>query len=793
LIKPHNNFIKVVCDDENWHPNIAKNKQSKDITNVFTQVISPKEIKYSSSKRYHDHFNEEDKQNDEYSENDLLYEICNNEKRPSKEVTSNTELTTMREDSRVYPRDLMLDGSSLQEAKPKWYLMPKNSKSTKEISREYKNIEIKPKLGKKNLDTISSPNFRPRNGLNIEDITNFAIIDISEKNTEKTKIKKREEENYETDIRALKKRLDFLNNSNWRLIESSLKHNNYKNVTRSNENAEPSQTWSVYTERYSNEESIETSRTANLYGYKPDEKFSKSKIKLGFDKSIEPGHSRNIDMSNLPGSIMNDKMLRNIPKLSPRTLISLFVTHDDTIKERIEAEFSNQKQLSSGRKSHKINTCSNNSATNSHMKFKTKKSKHNIYGNKFNVSKLWVRSNRNSTVNHIGSKKHKDFAAKKINVKSKDGRASNAHSISIETQFNKYASLYEWSTQQVSAIKISSHLISENKRYNAVLKDSSSIDHRKNLFPKTMKNKTKGRSKRNSNLMLNISRNPSVSDSRYSSSVITVQKPYMKSRLFKYKKTKKGGIPEIHSNKSNSSMRKTWTPLYMLRHGQENFKKTISGYYDHNKKSKSKSNLSKSKKIRCNSKKKKNNGDDAKRPSSALGHIKHKNLRPTSNKSKHLKNNESLKMEKHRSKENTIRHDDVFGKASWNSSKSYMKINGFDKIISSIRKRSKSKEGFKNLSKVDAGNVQNLIISEYTINNDQLRYSTGINNMFSQQYAFLNKSKAPSISISTRNLSLDKNDQSSLLKMTGNEATTHFLKNYNLIKKKSKAHQDTQK
>jgi hypothetical protein len=120
----------------------------------------------------------------------------------------------MREDSRVYPRDLMLDGSSLQEAKPKWYLMPKNSKSTKEISREYKNIEIKPKLGKKNLDTISSPNFRPRNGLNIEDITNFAIIDISEKNTEKTKIKKREEENYETDIRALKKRLDFLNNSN---------------------------------------------------------------------------------------------------------------------------------------------------------------------------------------------------------------------------------------------------------------------------------------------------------------------------------------------------------------------------------------------------------------------------------------------------------------------------------------------------------------------------------------------------------------------------------------------------
>jgi hypothetical protein len=120
----------------------------------------------------------------------------------------------MREDSRVYPRDLMLDGSSLDESKPKWYLMPKNSKSAKEISREYKNIEIKSKLGKKNLEAISSPSFRPRTGSDIEDITNFAIIDISEKNTEKTKNKKREEENYETDIRALKKRLDFLNNSN---------------------------------------------------------------------------------------------------------------------------------------------------------------------------------------------------------------------------------------------------------------------------------------------------------------------------------------------------------------------------------------------------------------------------------------------------------------------------------------------------------------------------------------------------------------------------------------------------
>lgn len=87
-------------------------------------------------------------------------------------------------------------------------------------------------------------------------------------------------------------------------------------------------------------------------------------------------------------------------------------------------------------------------------------------------------------------------------------------------------------------MKIPPQLISEKKRYNAILKDSSSVEAQKNLFPKTAKNKSKGRSKRNSNLMLHNSRNPSVGDSRYSSSVITVKKPDMKSRLFKYKKIK---------------------------------------------------------------------------------------------------------------------------------------------------------------------------------------------------------------------------------------------------------------
>lgn len=38
--------------------------------------------------------------NDEFSDNDYLYDVCNNEERPSKEgTTNNTGLTTLREDS----------------------------------------------------------------------------------------------------------------------------------------------------------------------------------------------------------------------------------------------------------------------------------------------------------------------------------------------------------------------------------------------------------------------------------------------------------------------------------------------------------------------------------------------------------------------------------------------------------------------------------------------------------------------------------------------------------------------
>jgi predicted nuclease of restriction endonuclease-like (RecB) superfamily len=199
-----------------------------------------------------------------------------------------------------------------------------------------------------------------------------------------------------------------------------------------------------------------------------------------------------------------------------------------------------------------------------------------------------------------------------------------------------------------------------------------SVEDQKNLFPATAKsNISKGRSKRNSNLMLNNSRNPSVGDSRYSSSLITVKKPGIKSRLFKSKKAKKSGTIEMYSNKSTSSIRNTSTRLYMFRQGNdyatdkskeklsthENLKKTITMFYDRTKKSKTKS-----KKKRTNSKKKsgkkKDASKDIRRPGSALGYIRHKNLRSNSNKSKHLRHNDSLYLEKFRSKENTIRYDE---------------------------------------------------------------------------------------------------------------------------------------
>ena len=81
----------------------------------------------------------------------------------------------------------------------------------------------------------------------------------------------------------------------------------------------------------------------------------------------------------------------------------------------------------------------------------------------------------------------------KLKVKVKD-KANTNHSISIESQWLKQPSLYEWSTQHVSAIKIPSQLISEKKNFKSILKDTKTIEANKKLFPLTSKNNgSKGR------------------------------------------------------------------------------------------------------------------------------------------------------------------------------------------------------------------------------------------------------------------------------------------------------------
>lgn len=177
---------------------------------------------------------------------------------------------------------------------------------------------------------------------------------------------------------------------------------------------------------------------------------------------------------------MNEKGAQKVPILSPNTLMSCFATHDDTIKEKIESELIYLRQHSSGRKSHKANIGSNGGITlKNYMNFKTKGLKGSVYA-KNNSNKLCVRSDRGFSLNKIAPKKYKELfhPSKKLKIKNKD-TCSNTHSISIETQFNKHASLYECNTQQVSAIKVPSQLISDKKGYQCILKDSSSIETQK--------------------------------------------------------------------------------------------------------------------------------------------------------------------------------------------------------------------------------------------------------------------------------------------------------------------------
>lgn len=167
------------------------------------------------------------------------------------------------------------------------YHQSNNSKSNEEPNKNYQNIEIKPKLHyRSNLPkhVKSSPQFASlveKPSENIEDIASMILVDISEKNSEKMRNKIKDEEKYEQDIRALKKRLDFLNSSNVKLIESSLKKNNLRTITKDvkDEDEHRRQSDYIYTERHSNADvSPNTSSGPDIMQYVSEETFSKSKF-----------------------------------------------------------------------------------------------------------------------------------------------------------------------------------------------------------------------------------------------------------------------------------------------------------------------------------------------------------------------------------------------------------------------------------------------------------------------------------------------------------------------------------
>jgi len=277
------NLLANKSMDENSHPNIRQKdkKMSKEIT-VFNNAFSPDDNKCSANKRYKDHFDASERQNDEFSENDILYELCDNEKRPSKDVTSNnTALNTLREDSHVVSYPISAGGSSRSTQQNEASFWCPNSRSSKELSSKFTKIEIAPKLRLKGKDVESSPQFAslivPQEQSSIDKMASMVMVDISEKNTEKHKKMIKNEEKYEQDIRALKKRLDYMNNSNYKLIESSMKKQGHRTFQHSSGSSERKNSDYIYTERKSNEDiSFRSDSRPDIMQYVNQDSFDKS-------------------------------------------------------------------------------------------------------------------------------------------------------------------------------------------------------------------------------------------------------------------------------------------------------------------------------------------------------------------------------------------------------------------------------------------------------------------------------------------------------------------------------------
>lgn len=139
----------VEPDNENCHPNLpnANSLNGGKQKLVFKNLTAQEEIRFSSSKRYKDHFLREEKECEEYSENDILYEICSNEQRPSKQATTiNTSLSTLREESKIAQFNTEHLKTTIQGAPAVSIRQNKHAVSGDATERQFKNIDVKPKL-----------------------------------------------------------------------------------------------------------------------------------------------------------------------------------------------------------------------------------------------------------------------------------------------------------------------------------------------------------------------------------------------------------------------------------------------------------------------------------------------------------------------------------------------------------------------------------------------------------------------------------------------------------------------
>ena len=160
-------------------------------------------------------------------------------------------------------------------------------------------------------------------------------------------------------------------------------------------------------------------------------------------------------MSNLSNNIIVDKGAQKVPVLSPRTFLSCFATHDETIKYKIDSEMTNKRQLSSGRKGYNIKRYANNTTLKNYLNFKSKGKKKISKRNKYST-KLWARSDRGSSLNKVSVKNYNALfiPTKKLKVKHKDSSITTHTLMSGEKLLVVYSNFINRSPPQQTCFSL---------------------------------------------------------------------------------------------------------------------------------------------------------------------------------------------------------------------------------------------------------------------------------------------------------------------------------------------------